>query len=165
MSVKRKILYGLLIVLVVIQFIRPGKTNDPVVTANTVDAAFPVQASLKETLKTSCYDCHSNKAEYPWYTNIQPVGWWIQHHINEGREELNFDEFAQYSPRRQFRKFEEIGKQLEEDEMPLSSYTLIHGNAKLSEAQKKELSNWCGAMRDSMQLHYPADILRMRPRQ
>lgn len=164
MSKKKKILLGLLAVLLILQFFRPSKTNLPVVADHTISAVFNITPAVKSTLETSCYDCHSNHTTFPWYTEIQPVGWWLQDHVNEGREELNFDEFATYSPRRQFHKLEEIGEQVEEGEMPLSSYTLIHRNAKLSDAQKKELKDWSDAMRDTMKLHYPADSLKMKPR-
>jgi hypothetical protein len=96
----------------------------------------------KTILKTSCYDCHSNNTVYPWYSNIQPLAWWLQGHVNEGKEELNFDEFATYNPRRQFKKMEETEEMITEGEMPLSSYTIIHSNAVLSASQKETLINW-----------------------
>lgn len=164
MSKKKKIFLGLLIVFVILQFFRPSKTNLPVVADHTISATFNISPGIKSTLETSCYDCHSNRTTFPWYTEIQPVGWWLQDHVNEGRGELNFDEFATYSPRRQFHKLEEIGEQVEEGEMPLTSYTIMHGKAKLSDVQKKELKDWSDAMRDSMKLHYPADSLKMKPR-
>jgi hypothetical protein len=113
-------------------------------------------------LQTSCYDCHSSNTKYPWYASIQPVGWWLNDHVEEGKKEINFNEFASYSPRRKFKKFNEIIEQVKEDEMPLSSYTLIHRNAKLRDEQKKELITWASAQKDSMLLHYPIDSLQKK---
>ena len=93
-------------------------------------------------LQTSCFDCHSNYTNYPWYTNIQPIGWWLNHHVDEGKEELNFSEFESYSLKRKLHKLEEIKEMVEEGEMPLSSYTLIHGDTKLSPEQKEILYTW-----------------------
>ncbi|HEU4718170.1 MAG TPA: heme-binding domain-containing protein, partial [Bacteroidia bacterium] len=96
---------------------------------------------------------------YPWYAEVQPVGWWLANHVSDGREELNFDEFGTYSPRRRFWKLNGIIKQLDEDEMPLSSYTLIHRDAILTPETKTLIVNWAKAMQDTMKNHYPADSL------
>ena len=163
MKRRTKILLGLLAVLVIIQFFRPTKNNGAAGN-NGIDKAVTVSPEVAAILKTSCNDCHSNSTVYPWYAEVQPVGWWLQHHVNEGKEELNFDEFASYSPRRQYHKLEEIGEQVEEGEMPLSSYTIIHGNAKLSTEQKQTLTDWVKAARGEMEQRYPADSLKMKRR-
>ena len=116
-------------------------------------------AAVQTTLRTSCYECHSNHTDYPWYAEVQPVGLWLNDHVKEGKGELNFSEFAAYNLRRQYRKFEEIGKQLREGEMPLSSYTLIHRYALLSAEQQSALTSWAGAMQDTLKAHYPLDSL------
>jgi hypothetical protein len=80
---------------------------------------------------------------YPWYANIQPVTWWLQDHVNEGKSELNFNEFASYKEKRQRKKLEEIIEQVKDNEMPLQSYTIIHKNAVLNADQKATLKKWC----------------------
>ena len=132
------------------------------ITANDITKAMPVPDDIQTILKTSCYDCHSNNTLYPWYASIQPVAWWLNDHIEEGKKEINFNEFAGYSLRRQYKKLGEIIKQLKEDEMPLESYRLIHRNAVLSEPKKLSLSNWAQALRDTMQQKYPADSLKKK---
>ncbi|MBC7458775.1 MAG: heme-binding domain-containing protein, partial [Bdellovibrionaceae bacterium] len=87
---------------------------------------------------------------YPWYTNIQPIGLWMQWHVNDGKKELNFSEFKTNTPKRQKHKFEEISEVIEEDEMPLWSYTLIHSETKLSVEQKTILTNWAKQSFDKM---------------
>lgn len=148
----------LLAALIIIQFFHPEKnlSDDQ---SNAISKNFQVPDTISNILKTSCYDCHSNHTEYPWYSKIQPVDWWLQDHINEGKEELNFSEFSSYRPWRQFRKFEKIGEEVEEEGMPLPSYLFIHRYAKLNEGQKELLKKWTSSMRDSMKMHYPPDSL------
>lgn len=156
----KKILLLLLAALVVIQFFHPDKNIDTNPTANNdISKVIPVPDNVQQILEKSCYDCHSNNTEYPWYAEVQPVAWWLNNHIQEGKREINFNEFASYRPRRQYKKLEEIIEQVKEDEMPLSSYTLIHKDAVLNKDQKLALSTWAGAAMDSMKARYPADSL------
>lgn len=161
---KKKIAYTLLAILVIIQFLRPTKNINAAATAtvNDISKIYAVPENVQSILKTSCYDCHSNNTYYPWYNNIQPVAWWLNHHVNEAKSELNFNEFAAYSIRRQYKKMEEVIEQVKEDEMPLSSYTLIHKDAKLSQEQKLALSNWADAIRKEMESKYPPDSLKRK---
>lgn len=157
------VLYVLLFALIVIQFFRPQK-NSAAETNNHLADSFMVSTELHQVLKTSCFDCHSNNTVYPWYANIQPVAWWLNDHVVEGKGELNFDEFVSYAPRRQYKKFEEIAEMINENEMPLSSYTLIHGDAKLSEEQKKLILDWSNTMQSEMKKKYsPEQLKRQRP--
>ncbi len=116
-----------------------------------------VSADVHTLLKTACYDCHSNHTNYPWYTNIQPVGWWLQDHIEEGKNHLNFQSFADLKVREggrfktvealQDHKLEEVTEMVKEDDMPLPSYTIIHRDAKLTDAQKQMLLVWVDSAR------------------
>ena len=92
--------------------------------------------NISTLLQESCYDCHSNNTDYPWYNKIQPTAWFLENHIADGKEELNFNEWDAYSNRRKNSKLKSIISQVEDDEMPLSSYTLIHKDAKLSKSEK-----------------------------
>lgn len=162
MNKKIKIFLLILLgVFVVIQFFHPAKNinTSGEAIAKDISTVFPIPDSVKNILQTSCYDCHSSNTKYPWYASIQPAAWWLNDHIEEGKKELNFNEFASFRIRRQYKKLEEIIKEVEEDEMPLSSYTLIHSDAKLNVAQKNALINWAKNMRDTMKAHYPADSL------
>ena len=152
---------GLLALLIIIQFFQTEKNSNTTASAlaNDISTIYPLPDNVKSIVETSCYDCHSNNSNYPWYDNIQPVSWWLHNHIEEGKKEINFNEFASYSIRRQYKKLEEIIKQVKEDEMPLSSYTIIHTNAKLSPEKKLILSAWAAALRDSIKMKYPADSL------
>lgn len=130
-----------MIVFVGIQFI-PTKLNQ---TYNVPNADFMivnnVPIKIQNIFQTSCYDCHSNNTSYPWYNKVQPVAWLLKNHIEEGKSELNFSEWDNYSDRRKRSKLKSIISQIEDDKMPLDSYTLIHRNAILSSELKKEIIN------------------------
>ena len=155
----KKILVFLVAVLVIIQFFHPKKNESVGLPANSIAAVFVVPDSVKKILAVSCNDCHSGHTVYPWYSKIQPVDWWLNNHINEGKKELDFDEFASYRPRRQYKKMEEIIKQVKEDEMPLNSYTWIHKDAILTADQKQALITWAELNRTLMEQKYPRDSL------
>ncbi|MBL7919338.1 MAG: heme-binding domain-containing protein [Bacteroidia bacterium] len=139
---KKKIALFILVLLVVCQFIRIDKTTKPVDPTLDIIVLTKPSAEIASILKVSCYDCHSYQPAYPWYTNIAPVSWWIKHHINEGTHHLNFSDWGNYTQKRKDHKLDECIEMVEEDEMPMSSYTLMHNEAKLSAEQKTLLINW-----------------------
>lgn len=135
----KKILITLLVVLVVLQFFQIDKTNPETDINQDFLTIHNPPAKIASTMKAACYDCHSNKSVYPWYSNIQPIGWYLKDHIEEGKEHLNFSEFGTYTAKKQAHKLEECYELIEKGEMPLSSYTIIHKEAVLSEAQQNDL--------------------------
>ena len=141
---------------------RPGKNKSPEPSTNDISAKYIVPTDVKNILKASCYDCHSNNTIYPWYAEVQPVGWWLSNHVKEGKKELNFSEFAVYTIRRQYSKLNEINDQVKKDEMPLKSYLLIHRYAKLNDQQKSAIANWVTILRDSIKAKYPPDSLKKK---
>ena len=161
----RKILIALVVVLVVIQFIRPEK-NVSGENQNDVATVYAMPDSVKTILAVACNDCHSNKTEYPWYSNIQPVAWWLDNHVREGKGHLNFSDFTTSPIARQNHKFEEVVEVLEEGEMPLASYTWfgLHPQANLTDQQKKTLIHWAKTQMDTLKSQYPPDSLVMKRR-
>ena len=155
----KRILMALLIIFIAIQFIRPAKNRSEGISANDISTKYPVPDSLQAILKVACYDCHSNNTRYPWYAEIQPVAWWLNNHIKDGKSGLNFSEFTSYRIKKQFHRLDDINKQVKKNEMPLSSYTLIHTDAKLTEGQKLAIAAWATSIRDSIKAHYPPDSL------
>ena len=148
----------LLFLFIAIQFYpRPSKNKGN--STNDISAVHTVPPEVMQILKTSCYDCHSNNTYYPWYNHLQPVSSWMGNHINDGKRELNFSEYATYSIRKKYKKMEEIHEQVKEEQMPLSSYTFIHRDAILSNTGKKILENWALRIHDSIRSAYPADSL------
>ncbi|MEP7237345.1 MAG: heme-binding domain-containing protein [Ferruginibacter sp.] len=149
----------LLLIFIIIQFIRPAKNKSEGISNTDISKIYPVPGDVQTILKTSCYDCHSNNTIYPWYAKIQPVAWWLNNHIQDGKKDLNFSEFANYRIRRQYVKLQQINDLVKKDEMPLDSYLWIHKYAKLSEQQKLTIANWVVAVRDTIKENYPADSL------
>ena len=95
--------------------------------------------NIGKMLKTSCYNCHSDQINYPWYSKLQPAAWLLEKHIREGKEELNLSQYGSLSERMEKMKLESMIKQIEQKKMPISSYTLIHRDAILSDSDRKEL--------------------------
>ena len=148
--------------LVVIQFIRPDRNTSDGTSPHDIGTRFDVPQQVQTILRTSCYDCHSNDTRYPWYAEIQPVGWFLSDDIQKGKKELNFSEFGSYPVRRQFIKLNAIVEQIAEEKMPLPAYLLIHTNARLSTQQRDLITEWARAVEDSIRARYPADSLARR---
>lgn len=160
----RKILIVLLIALVAIQFFHPKRNRAEGEQANYIGKIFTVPDDVKSILAKACNDCHSNNTLYPWYSKIQPVDWWLTDHVNDGKDEINFDEFANKPLRYQYHKIEEISEQIKKGEMPITSYTWIHKDAILTDAEKSKIYAWTDAMRDTMKSKYPMDsLVRKKP--
>lgn len=155
----KKILVVLLIALIAIQFFHPKKNQAAGIQPNYIGSAFAIPADVQAILKKACNDCHSNNTAYPWYSKIQPVDWWLDHHVQEGKKELNLDEYSNKSLRYQYHKMEEVADQVKKGEMPLDSYTWIHKDAILSEAEKTALIGWADGVREQMKAKYPIDSL------
>lgn len=164
MKIFKKIILGLLVVLIIIQFFHPKKNVSTAKSPNDIAVLYPVPESVASILNKACNDCHSNNTRYPWYNNIQPVSWWLDDHIREGKRELNFNDFGSYRIGKQYHKLEEVIDQVKKDEMPLGSYTLIHTDAKLTDEEKASLTQWAAAIRDTIKAHYPADSLARKKR-
>ena len=136
------ILVVLLVGLIVIQFFKPARNAAPEIATNQIEASYSVPNDVKDVLKVSCYDCHSNTTLYPWYSNIQPGGWLLANHVKNGRSALNFSEFGSYSQRKQTSKLKAIVNSLNDGTMPLKSYSLIHRDARLTNDEKTLIINW-----------------------
>ncbi len=161
MNMVKKILIGLLAIFIIAQAFRPVKNNSGDKTKD-ISVSYAVPEEVKIILAKACNDCHSNNTRYPWYAEIQPVAWWLDDHITDGKRHFNFNEFDGYRIARQYKKLEECIKEVKEGGMPLSSYTLIHKDAILTDAEKQTLFNWCEIVRDSIKAKYPADSLVLK---
>jgi hypothetical protein len=152
MSLLKKILLGMLIVFVAIQLIRPAKNISKQSLPTDIVLLHNVPGNVQALLKKACYDCHSDNTRYPWYVNIEPVGWMLAYHVKNGKENLNFSEFGNYSERKQTNKLRAVVTSIKEGSMPLSSYMLIHTDARLSSEDKKLLTGWASKIKDSIAL-------------
>jgi hypothetical protein len=146
----KKILLGLLLLLIFIQFWHPARNKSEQVMSNDIAKTVLVPEQVQGILEKSCYNCHSNNTDYPWYAYIQPLHWYLNDHIEAGKAELNFNEFDSYSSRRKLNKLRAIANSIEDGTMPLPSYTLLHGNAVLSETEKALLMSWIEKSKESL---------------
>jgi hypothetical protein len=148
MKAYRKIGVLLLILLVVSQFIQPKKnTSDTIITENDISKVYAIPNDLHQVLINKCYDCHSNNTRYPWYFNIQPIGWWLAAHVHDGKEELNFSEFRSYDQKKTDHKLEELEEVTEDRSMPLKAYTLFHEEAKITEEDEQMIKGWLSSLK------------------
>ena len=160
---KKKILIGIALVVVLAQLYRPER-NISATPAGEFDIAntYNVPQNVQQILDVACYDCHSNNTRYPWYANIQPVASFMANHVDEGKHELNFNEFTKRRVAIQNHKLEEVVEMIKEGEMPISSYTITHTDARLTTEQKQTLINWATSIMDTLKATYPADSLVLK---
>ena len=150
MKTLKIILLILLVAFVGVQFIPTERNQTNIVPVTDFMLVNNVPNNIKNKLQVSCYDCHSNNTKYPWYNKIQPVAWFLEEHIRDGKKELNFSEWESLSNRRKASKLRSIIKQIESGEMPLNSYTLIHKDAKFSKEETNEIINFITQLKDSL---------------
>lgn len=147
----KKILRGtfiaLIIALVVMQFIQPDRTNPESDVNNDFIAVNNIDSEIGHFLKTACYDCHSNNTRWPWYSKVAPVSYVVAHHVEEGREHLNFSEWGTYSEGKAEHKLEECIEEIKEGEMPMWGYVALHSDADLTDEEMEQLVNYFDSLR------------------
>ena len=139
----RNVLIGVVAVFVLIQLVPYGRNHDnpPVVSEPNWDSP-----QTRELAARACFDCHSNESKWPWYSNVAPVSWFVYHHVEDGREHLNFSDWENSSGHGHGDEGEEdlgeeISEVIKEGEMPLPSYLPLHPEAQLSDAETEQLLN------------------------
>lgn len=152
MKIWSKILMGIIIILLIIQIpvFNPEKNYTEADAVNAITTKYEVPMDVQMHLYNACYNCHSNYTEYPWYYNIQPISWWMDHHIDEAKAHLNFSEFASYSPQEAAHAFHEIQEVMEHQVMPLEYYTKMHEKAQLTDEEYKAVAEWAGKMSEKL---------------
>ena len=148
MKILKKIGYSLLFVLIIAQFFGPEKNDGDITTVTDFLAETNPPEDVKRILKTTCFDCHSNKTTYPWYNSITPVNYWLEEHIKDGKKHLNFSKWSTYSLKKKEHKMDELHEEVEEGEMPLNSYTWTHAEANLTPKQMKAVVAWGKKVQD-----------------
>lgn len=155
----KKILLILLTALVIIQFIHPKKNKAEGPQPDYIGNSFTISGDVKSILAKACNDCHTNNTKYPWYTNIQPVHWFLNNHIKNGKRKFNLDEYTSRSLRYQYNKMEDVIEQIKEGGMPLNQYLWIHKTARLTQPEKDILISWANSIMDTLKARYPVDSL------
>ena len=136
---KKRILLIVLTIGVVAQFFQPDRSVPPIVPANDMLAMTQAPNEIRTLVQGACYDCHSDNSTYPWYASVIPLNFWLQDHINEGREKMNFSRWNEPSSQEEAYECAEV---VQEGEMPPGNYAFIHGHAQLTDAQRAQLVTW-----------------------
>jgi hypothetical protein len=134
--------FGLLLAVIAAQFIRSPRNAGIAEGPESIVVREKVPADVRQVLARACYDCHSNHTKYPWYAAVQPVAWWLNSHVAEGKTDLNLSEFAAYDAKRAVRKLQAVADEVHERHMPLKSYLLLHAEAKLTDAEVALVTTW-----------------------
>lgn len=141
---------GLLSVFILIQFIPTNLPKNNTDHSNDIVQNENPPNDIKIILSKACYDCHSNQTVYPWYSYVAPVSWLVAKDTRDGREELNFSDWAELSKRKKIKILNEIAEEVEEDKMPLKIYTLVHRDAILTEEEISTLIAWTELQSDKL---------------
>ena len=136
---------GVLLAVGLLQFTNPARTNPPVVPGHDFLASNAPPAQIVGLLRGACYDCHSFESQWPWYSRVAPISWWVVGHVNDGRKDLNFSAWPYDRPDRERSRYRKIRDTLESGEMPLSVYAWMHPAARLSDSDRKSLAEWADA--------------------
>jgi len=153
MKIVKKVAVALLVIFIAMQFYRPEKNQaQGNHTAQFLTETNP-SSDIKIILQQTCYDCHSNNTEYPWYNNIAPVSYWLADHVKDGKKHLNFSDWESYSVKKKDHKLEEVIEMIEDGEMPLKEYTWTHAEAKLTDEQRNGVIAWAKKTRALYQLN------------
>lgn len=147
----KKILLALAVLALGLQAVRPAKNLGEAEGPDSVVKRHAVPAKVRAVLQKACYDCHSDRTAYPWYAEIQPVGWWLASHVNDGKRHLNLSHFARYDAQRAAHKLDEIVDTVLARSMPLKSYTWVHRDAVLTQAEINAVADWAEALRDELE--------------
>jgi hypothetical protein len=139
MTLKKKIVVSLVVVLLALQLVPVDRENPPV--SGVIDAPAEVVAILER----ACYDCHSNETTWPWYSYVAPMSFLVAEDVEEGREHMNLSEWDKLPADKRAHAIEEIWEEVEEDEMPLWFYTPLHPEAKLTDTDRETLHVWAAA--------------------
>ncbi len=150
MSRIKKILLPILIVFIAIQFIQPARNEGGQTLSTDITKTYNLPENVLTIFKSSCYDCHSNDTHYPWYSNIQPIGWLLANDIRNGKAKLNFSEFGSCSRRKQKSKLREIEMAMHDGTMPLTAYKLMHKPARLTKDDRAIIMDWARKTKDSL---------------
>jgi hypothetical protein len=136
------IIVSFLALLIIIQFFRPEKNDTALNPENDIVFALEMPKQVRTKLVNACYDCHSDRTNYPFYNNIAPVSWLLAKHIRDGKEQLNFSDWANYDRKKQVNLLMAICEEITAGEMPLKGYVFMHSKAIISEKELEVICQW-----------------------
>jgi hypothetical protein len=146
MKKRKQLAILIIILLLVIQFVQPQRNTSDGLGDSDISKVYSMPPDLHQTMINKCYDCHSNNTRYPWYSYLQPIGWWLAAHVHEGKEHVNFSTFKNYDAKQKAHALEELEEVVEEGSMPLKAYVLLHPDAELTDSDKKAILDWVSSV-------------------
>jgi len=150
---KKSILILLLVLIlafIILQFLKPGTINPKEDKNKFITSHLQIPDNIYKQMENSCFDCHSDRTNWPWYSKISPVVYLIKSDVDEGKEHLNFSLWGDYDKSRMLDKLDGIETQVQDDEMPMSIYLPLHPKAKLTENDKKNIIEWARSSKDQL---------------
>ncbi len=147
---KRKILIIVVLIIVIIQLIPSGRPDNNPVPGKDLLEVVEAADEIVTLLKSACYDCHSQQVIYPWYSYVAPVSFLVSRDVRVGREQLDFGFWGDLSKRKQIKALDEISEAVEAGDMPMKIYPIMHPNAKLTDAQRQQIIDWCEISADRL---------------
>jgi hypothetical protein len=147
----RRILFFSLAIFFVMQLFQPERNTSNENLKTELANHYKIPDSVETLLNTICYDCHSNNTDYPWFINVQPIGWYMQSKIKTGKKHLNFSEFGNYTKEQAIRKLSEIEDVMKTNRMPLKSYKWYNKEADLNDQQRNAITRWASKLKETIQ--------------
>ncbi|MFC2114837.1 heme-binding domain-containing protein [Bacteroidota bacterium] len=141
----RRIYYYLALflgVFLIIQLISPEQNLGELDTDDNFLQVSQVPDTLARIFMNSCYDCHSNRTQYPWYGKVAPASWFLNKHVTTGKVHLNFSSWGALDKAQKISKLDGICEECKDGAMPLKSYLLIHKSATLGVNEIRAICEW-----------------------
>jgi hypothetical protein len=138
----------LVVAFALLQTVQPSRTNPPVQTDFLKATGAPPE--IASLFHAACYDCHSDETRWPWYSYVAPVSWQVAQDVNHGRPHVNLSEWPVDKPDLARKKMEDMSDEIDDGDMPIKKYTLIHKDARLTQAQRDELTQWLDGQADAL---------------
>ncbi len=124
------------------QAVRVEKSNPAGHSDGSMDPA------IQSLLSRVCYNCHSNKTVWPWYSDMAPVSWLVASDVRDGRRHVNFSEWDTYGRDVQARMLKAIAEEVQDGGMPPWYYSLVHREARLTQAERDRILAWVSETAD-----------------
>jgi hypothetical protein len=135
---RRRVILIAIAALAAAQLVPVSRQNPP------VQQEVPAPPQVREVLRRSCYDCHSNETRWPWYSRVAPVSWLVAYDVRHARGHANFSTWDKYDEKKRADILDDIWQEVRDHEMPLFYYLPLHPQARLSDVDRELLHQWTG---------------------
>jgi hypothetical protein len=147
----RRILFLIIILFLILQVFQPSRNTSSDILKTDIANMYNLPDSVEVLFINRCYDCHSNNSEYPWFTNIQPIAWFVKNNIEKGKSHLNFSNFGEYDQKTIIKKLNKLSEVMRQDKMPIKTYKWYYKKASLNSTERILIANWAINLKDSLE--------------